>query len=75
MDGAGTDEAAIIAVVKKMQTGDDWQQLVKAYGTRELITFWWTSHKGTLPSALRSELGENDIQTINNHLQLFGISI
>jgi hypothetical protein len=75
MDGAGTDEDAIIAVIVQLRTLDDWNMLVKAYGTRELKTFWISTHKGTLPSALRSELGATHIEKINSHLVTFGVSI
>jgi hypothetical protein len=75
MEGAGTDEDTIIRIIKQLQTLDDWKQLVKAYGTRELTSFWITTNTGTLQSALQSELSAKYIQQINSHLATFGASI
>jgi hypothetical protein len=75
MDGAGTDEDAVVSVVLKMKNADDWNMLVKSYGTRTLQAFWITTHEGTLLSALRSELGASDIKKINDHLATFNTNI
>ncbi len=78
MDGNGTDENAINAVMAQMKNSDDWNQLVKTYGVRKLTKGFGliTSNEGTLPANLRSELTESEMEKyVNVHLTKFGVKI
>ena len=77
MDGTGTDERAIEAVMKQLQSRADWDQLVKTYGVRKLTHFGFiTTSNGTLPTNLRSELTSREMEKyVNVYLRNFGVSI
>lgn len=74
MKGAGTDEAAIMRVCGKLQNVDDWNALVKAFGTRS-VSNWFYKFSGTLYDWLQDELDSKEIQKLNELLNLIGVSI
>lgn len=71
MDGYGTDEDAIISIFYKLKNNADYLALQKAYGVREISSGAWNpepNFKGTMASALRSELSNTWIKKINDLL-------
>jgi len=78
MNNAGTDRNAISAVISQLRTRADWDQLVVTYGVRRLRRIWGigTSSHGTLPTNLRSEMNERNIERhVNVYLRRFGVQI
>ena len=78
LDGVWTDQNAIEAVMRQLNTRSDWDQLVKTYGVRRLRRFMGmgTRSNGALPTNLRSEMNEKKIERhVNVHLRKFGVSI
>lgn len=75
MDGWGTDEDAIDGVIAQIYNQDDWNKLVREYGTRELSQPWWQpALSGTLQVHLRSDCSSRHIKEINNTLMSRGIT-
>lgn len=74
MNGAGTDEDAIIAIIDQLQTKDDWNKLVKVYGVRTLDAFWINTCTGNLPTCLMSELSGSDLDKIRSKLLSIGVT-
>ena len=75
MDGWGTDENAIDGVIAQIYNQDDWNKLVREYGTRELRQTWWQpALSGTLQVHLRSDCSGKHIKEINNTLMGRGIT-
>lgn len=74
MNGAGTDEAAIIAIINQLETKDDWNKLVKVYGVRTLDAFWINTCTGNLPTCLMSELSGSDLDKIRSKLLSIGVT-
>ena len=69
MDGWGTDENAIDGVIAQIYNKDDWNKLVREYGTRKLRQPWWQSAlSGTLQVHLRSDCSSKHITQIRNTL-------
>jgi len=78
LDNSRTNQNAISAVMRQLLTRDDWYQLVVAYGVRRSRRFWGmgTSSHGTLPTNLRAELRDRDIERhVNVYLRHFGVQI
>ena len=79
MDGYGTDEKAIFNELSKLKSKADWDALVNAYGIRELssgnFNVFVSNFKGGLIQSLQNELGEKDIQKVNQILNPIGVSI
>lgn len=74
MNGAGTDEDAIIAIIDQLQKKDDWNKLVKVYGVRTLDAFWVNTCTGNLPTCLMSELSGSDLDKIRSKLLSIGVT-
>jgi hypothetical protein len=74
MDGAGTDDEAILQTVSSLRTKTDWLKLVEAFGVKE-SSAWYSSFTGNLVEWLTDELGGDDRQKVNFSLSRFGISI
>lgn len=74
MKGAGTDYAAIERVLARLKTNEDWQALVKAFGTREVKSFTF-KFSGTLYDWLQDELTTKETNKINTLLASVGVSI
>ena len=74
MNGAGTDEDAIITIIDQLQTKDDWNKLVKVYGVRTLDAFWVNTCTGNLPTCLMSELSGSDLDKIRSKLLSIGVT-
>ncbi len=74
MNGAGTDETVIYDVLNRLNTVDDYNQLVKTFGTRSASSFV-TSFSGTLQTWLRDELDDSEVKKVNNILSKMGVSI
>ncbi len=72
MDGWGTDEATIYAILSRLRTKADWFALINAFGTRKSS---WGSFKGTLPLWISDELGGSDKIRVNNLLGKFNVQI
>lgn len=73
MNGAGTDEAAIIAIINQLQTKDDWNKLVKVFGVRTLDAVWINTCTGNLPACLMSELSGKDLDKVRSKLLSIGV--
>ena len=74
MNGAGTDEDAIIAIIDQLKVPDDWNKLVKVYGVRTLDAFWINTCTGNLPTCLMSELSGSDLDKIRSKLLSIGVT-
>lgn len=69
MDGVGTDEDAIYGVFREIDNQDDWNELVRKYGTRTLSKGpLMGSLPGTLQVHLKYELTQSEINECNNIL-------
>lgn len=66
MSGAGTDEDTIFGVIQQLVTQDDWNELVRKYGTRTLSRFLQGDLSGTLQTHLRDDLSSSDIKELKN---------
>lgn len=73
MDGCGTDESTIMSVLRKVNNDADVKTLISKFGTKRISCWAGGSDNFSLPSALRSELSEGYIHSINNHYALKGI--
>lgn len=74
MDGAGTDEEIIYSVFNKIQTKDDYNQLVKTFGIKSSSS-WISSFNGDLQTWLSNELSYSERKKLNNILSKIGVSI
>jgi hypothetical protein len=74
MDGAGTETDTIYRVLKNIETQDDWNQLIKAFGVKE-STSWFSSFKGTLVDWLSDELSVKEKDAANQILARAGVTI
>ena len=75
MDGWGTDENAIDNIIAQIYNQDDWNALVREYGTRELSQPWWQSPlSGTLQVHLRDDCSSSHINKIRSTLGERGIT-
>ena len=74
MKGAGTDNAAILRVCKKLQNVDDWNALVKAFGTKS-VSNWFYKFSGTLYDWLQDELSDKEMRQLNEVLNIIGVQI
>ena len=74
MKGAGTDNAAILRVCKKLQNVDDWNALVKAFGTKS-VSNWFYTFSGTLYDWLQDELSDKEMRQLNEVLNIIGVQI
>ena len=74
MKGAGTDTAAILRVCQKLQNVDDWNAVVKAFGTKSSSN-WIYKFSGTLYDWLQDELSEREMRKLNEILNKIGVTI
>ena len=74
MDGLGTDDTVIYDVLNRLNNIDDWNYLVKMYGTRS-NTSWVSSFSGILTTWLRDELDDSEVKKVNNILSKMGVTI
>lgn len=75
MEGMGTDEDAIFAVMNKMYSNLDVLLLLKAFGLRWYKEFAWTGENYNLIQWLQNELSTGDIENINNILAKRNITL
>ena len=74
MDGWGTDEDAIDGVIAQIYNQDDWNKLVREYGTRELSQPWWQSPlSGTSSQRLQQQTHQRNKQYTNGTRHNLGI--
>jgi hypothetical protein len=78
MNQCGTDEVVIKDILAQVQSEQDFQGLIAAYGQKTVSSPYWcvgvSDFTGGLLGALKSELGSGDIKTINVMLQLKGVT-
>ncbi len=75
MAGAGTDTDTIMRVLGALYTSEDWNALLKAFGTRSIKKWWGYSFSGTLIDWLTDELSAKELQAVNEVLAKIGVSI
>ncbi|MCL2413594.1 MAG: hypothetical protein FWC98_05615 [Bacteroidales bacterium] len=78
MNNLSTNRNAISAIMRQLRTRADWDQLVVTYGIRRIRRFWGmgTRNNGTLPSNLRADLNNNNIERhVNVYLRPLGVTI
>lgn len=75
MVGAGTDTDTIMRVLGALRTSEDWNALLKAFGTRSVKKLWGYSFSGTLIDWLTDELTAKELQAVNEVLAKIGVSI
>lgn len=75
MSGAGTDTDTIMRVLGNLYTSEDWNALLKAFGTRSVKKWWGYSFSGTLIDWLTDELTAKELQAVNEVLAKIGVSI
>lgn len=79
MNGYGTNEAKINAVLERLQKKSHWDSLVSAYGIRKLSSgrgnVFVSDFTGNLPNSLINELDSSELKTVNNILSKIGVSI
>lgn len=69
MDGAGTDEDAIYSIFREIDNQDDWNELVRKYGSRTLSKGpLMGSLPGTLQVHLKYELTQSELNQCKNIL-------
>lgn len=72
IDGWGTDEEGIKQIFYKLQNNADFLAVSKAYGVREVSSGAWNpepNFKGTMTSALKSELSADWVKILNGILK------
>ncbi|MEG2666269.1 MAG: hypothetical protein RSA02_04555 [Bacteroidales bacterium] len=74
MNGVGTDFKSIERVLIKIKNNDDWNDLIKAFGTRE-VKRWPYKFTGTLYDWFQDELTTKEINTLNTLIAPLGVSI
>jgi len=79
MNGYGTDEAKIYAILNRLQKKPDWSALVSAYGTRKISSgtgnVFVSDFNGNLPDSFKSELSSSEIKAVNQILSKIGVTI
>lgn len=70
MDGLGTDWGTIERIIIAIQNQDDWNKLVREYGTRTLSRFLQSNLTGTLQVHLKDDCSQSEISWISNYLRL-----
>ncbi|PWD98805.1 hypothetical protein [Marinilabilia rubra] len=75
MDGPGTDEETIFAILQSMRNRDDLLMLIKAFGIRRygIVTSLWFGNDLNLVGWLNEELGSSDkakVRSIFNNLNV-----
>lgn len=76
-DGYGTRESNIYATFSLLKSDKDFDELVKAYGIREVSSGkynWTPNFTGNLIGAIKSEMSTAEIAEINTILKNNGIS-
>ncbi len=74
MDGAGTDEQTIFAILSALRTKADWLATVSAFGNKEASSYL-SSFNGSLTKWLSDELGSSEKTQVNNILGKFNVRI
>lgn len=79
MNGYGTGNDAIETELKKIQSKNEWDALVKAFGTRTISSGYWnvfqSDFTGGLVECLQDELDEAETNRANQILSRIGVSI
>lgn len=79
MNGYGTGEDTIKKELQKLKSKDDWDALVRAFGTRTISSGTWnvfqSDFTGTLPDCLNDELDSSELESVNQILSKIGVSI
>lgn len=75
MVGAGTDTDTIMRVLGALVTSEDWNALVKAFGTRSVKKWFGYTFSGTLIDWLTDELSTKELQKVNEVLAKIGVTI
>lgn len=79
MNGYGTGEDTIKKELQKLKSKNDWDALVRAFGTRTLSSGTWnvfqSDFTGTLPECLNDELDSGELADVNTILNKIGVSI
>lgn len=75
MSGAGTDTGTVMRVLGALKTSEDWNALLKAFGTRSVKKWWGYHFSGTLIDWLSDELSDKQLQAVNEVLAQIGVSI
>lgn len=75
MVGAGTDTDTIMRVLGALATAEDWNALVKAFGTRSVKKWFGYTFSGTLIDWLTDELSSKELKKVNEVLAKIGVTI
>lgn len=66
LNKVNTDEDAIYSICSQVRNQDDWNKLVREYGTRTLSRIFSSDLTGTLQVHLRDELWENELAKVKS---------
>lgn len=75
MAGAGTDFDTVMRIFGSLKNLDDWNALVKAFGTKSVSKWWGYSFEGTLIDWLTDELSSGEIDKVNQVLSKIGVTL
>lgn len=79
MNGYGTGDDTIKKELQKLKSKNDWDALVRAFGTRTISSGTWNVFQkdftGTLPDCLNDELDSGELADVNTILNKIGVSI
>lgn len=79
MNGYGTGEDTIKKELQKLKSKNEWDALVRAFGTRTISSGTWNVFQkdftGTLPDCLNNELDSGELADVNTILNKIGVSI
>lgn len=74
-NGIGTTVSRVMSIINQLQTADDWNALVSAYGYRQTYIGIFKDFQGTLPQTLVDELGNDDLSKVRQHLKSIGATV
>jgi len=79
MDGYGTGNDTIETELKKIKSKQEWDSLVRAFGTRTISSGTWnfiqSDFTGGLVECLQNELDSGETARVNQILSRIGVSI
>lgn len=79
MNGYGTGNDRIEKELQKLKSKNEWDALVRAFGTRTISSGTWnvfqSDFTGTLPECLNDELDSSELEKVNQILSKIGVSI
>lgn len=79
MEGFGTEDSSIMAVLATLRTADDWKLVIKKFGTRSYGEFGAPMFGSGTPldlmGWLRKELNSSDLMTVENTIASLGLAL